>query len=274
MRCLWFFAFLCAGAASGAGMALAACTARTQSAGVEIFPTAHVLPSNLLRVYVYFPRPMKGAGILDNMHLLNASGQVVSGAFLKNKYDLWSPDRRRLTVLLDPARVKTGLAAHQTLGRALTEGATYTVKVSGAALDRSGCALGADTAHTFSVGPPDLDPPTPEVWALDVPRTGGRGPLTINLGDPHDHVSLAYRLRVMRDDGTVLPGAIALLDGERQWQFVPRMPWADGPYEVFVDPRLEDLAGNRPGQLFDRPVGDASTDRTTTLPFRPGLPSR
>ncbi|MEM9211839.1 MAG: hypothetical protein AAGA63_10155, partial [Pseudomonadota bacterium] len=37
---------------------------------IEIYPTAEVLPENLLRMYIYFPRPMGIEEGLGNVHLL------------------------------------------------------------------------------------------------------------------------------------------------------------------------------------------------------------
>src|SRR6056297_3284815 len=90
----------------GAGSA-AACPAPPIDRRVEIYPTAGELPANLLRFFVYFPQPMDRSDILDHILLVDDAGSEVTGAFLENRYDLWSPDATRLTVLLDPGRVKT-----------------------------------------------------------------------------------------------------------------------------------------------------------------------
>jgi hypothetical protein len=222
---------------------------------VEIYPTAEVLPANLLRIFVYFPRPMDRNEILSHIALVDAAGRDVDGAFLSNRYDLWSPDATRLTVLLDPGRVKTGLAAHDAMGFALEEGQRYALVVRATAEDAQGCTLGAETAHDFVAGPADLDPPAPGDWALGRPEIDTRGPLTVDLGGPHDHLSLAYRLRVLDAGGNPVRGRIDLGAGERLWRFTPVDPWPDAPHSLVIDERLEDLAGNRPGALFDRPVG-------------------
>lgn len=269
MRSVPFRVLLIAGMAFSTSSVFASCPVPLEGDNVEIYPTARILPSNLLRIYVYFPRPMQPDGVLDSVHLVSRSGQVVTGAFLDNRFDLWSSDRTRLTVLLDPARVKTGLAAHNAMGRALTEGARYTVTVLGSAKDAGGCPIGTDTSYAFTVGPPDLMPPMPETWRIDVPAVASRDHLTVELGDAHDHLSLAYRLRVQDETGSVVPGVITLLNGESAWRFVPRASWTDQLYRIAIDPRLEDLAGNRPGQLFDRPIGEAIADWMETLEFHP-----
>ncbi|MEM6342092.1 MAG: hypothetical protein AAF729_13165, partial [Pseudomonadota bacterium] len=133
-----------------AGAAWASCAAPEHGA-VDIYPTAELLPENLLRIYVYYPRPMGADQGFDHVRVLDSAGAPVSGVFLAGREDLWSPDRRRLTLLLDPGRVKTGLVANETLGRAFVPGQSYAFEVSGDALDAFGCPLGVDTRHVFEV---------------------------------------------------------------------------------------------------------------------------
>jgi len=245
-----------------------ACPARTAS-GVDIYPTASELPENLLRLYVYFPASMAPSEGLQSVTLLDGKDVPVNGAFLATNQELWSPDRRRLTVLLDPGRVKSGLAAHELMGRALVPGERYTLVVSGAALDSEGCTLGKDARHSFTVAAADLQPPNPANWTLTEPRLGSSDTLGVDLGSTHDHLSMAYRIRVVDDEAKIVPGAIALGPSETSWQFTPRRPWQDVTYQLVVDERLEDLAGNRPGVLFDRPVSASLGDWLSTIPFTP-----
>ena len=71
---------------------------------IGIRPTGGVVPRNLLRCYVEFSGPMREAGA-THVRLLDAAGAPLVGALLATQYELWDPDRRRLTVLLDPARI-------------------------------------------------------------------------------------------------------------------------------------------------------------------------
>lgn len=248
------------------GAALADCDAAGQ---VEIYPTAAVLPENLLRIYVYFPRPMDVSQGIDMVQLIDASGAQVEQAFLSNRDDLWSPDRRRLTVLLDPGRVKTGLDAHETLGRALVAGRSYAFEVSGTALGADGCALETDTRHDFQAGAADLEPPQPSDWELARPQSSTTEPVTVVLGSAHDHLSLAFRIRVLDAEGEIVPGSIALGPDEASWHFTPRAAWQPASYTLSIDERLEDLAGNRPGLLFDRPLDQAPAPWVRNLQFTP-----
>src|SRR6056297_2721466 len=64
-------------------------------------------------------------------------------------------------------------------------------------------------------------------------------------------------------------GRIDLGPGERVWTFTPSQPWQAGPHRLAIDHRLEDLAGNRPGALFDRPADAADTAGGVTLDWAP-----
>lgn len=158
---------------------------------------ARALPDNLLRFYVYFSAPMGPEAILPSIALLDARGPPIDGVFLDNRYELWSPDRTRLTLLLDPGRVKTGQTANRAMGRALEAGASYRLRIARTARDARGCALSGPNAAAFDATAADLSPPAPADWELSTPVIGTRAPLTLTLDGPVDHLSLAYRLRVV-----------------------------------------------------------------------------
>ncbi|MEM9335423.1 MAG: hypothetical protein AAGA33_11280 [Pseudomonadota bacterium] len=242
----------------------------SEAADVDIYPTANVLPDNLLRFYVYFPRQMSGQVGASDLMLLDADGEPVTNALLATTYELWSPDRRRLTVLLDPGRVKTGLYANDTLGRPLINGRRYTIQVPGDLSDSAGCLLGTTTTHSFTAGPTDKATPAPSTWQLKVPRAGSKDALQVDLGSPHDHLSMAYRIRVIDHNGALVAGRISLSDNEHVWQFMPRDDWSHSSYRISVDPRLEDLAGNRPGVRFDRDINVPEQKWDREIVFLPG----
>ena len=253
-----------------AGTTAAACPDGSDNQ-VDIYPTASELPENLLRLYIYFPRAMALTEGMESVVLLDDNGAQVNGVFLATNQELWSPDRQRLTLLLDPGRVKSGLAAHELMGRAQVPERSYTLDVSSTAQDAAGCKLGADTSYSFTVTEPDVATPDPAAWNLSTPRLGSRDALNVDLGSTHDHLSMAYRVRIVDDDALFVPGALALGPEVNSWQFTPRDPWKAITYELIVDERLEDVAGNRPGVLFDRPVTATTETWVNARPFKPTL---
>jgi len=251
------------------GQVAAACPPPVQSSEIELFPSAKILPENLLRLYLYFPRPMSPHIQSSDIKLFDAGGKEISQVFLPMRFELWSPDRRRLTLLLDPGRVKTGLISHETLGRALVSGERYTLEIPDSLTDSEGCALGEGASYSFKVTAADKEPPSPDNWQIDVPEATTKSMLSIDLGSPHDHLSMAYRIRILNTDGDPVAGKISLAEDESAWTFQPREAWASSAYRITVDPRLEDLAGNRPGRLFDRVANSEIEDRVEELTFFP-----
>lgn len=250
------------------GLPAMACTGVGKAAVEEIYPSGPVVPENMLRFYLYFSAPMGDADVLSHLSLERSDGAMIDGAFLSNRFDLWSPDRTRLTLLFDPGRVKTGLDAHDALGRALTAGQSYTLTLDAGMRDSEGCPLADPFSHSFAAGPADFDPPDPAGWQIDMPAAGSADPVNVRLGSSHDHLSMAYRIRVEDAAGTVVPGRIELAVAEATWTFHPREPWAGADYVLSVDDQLEDLAGNRPGQLFDQPIDTSSARPTLRRPLR------
>ncbi len=244
-----------AGFISASGIAHACEYGSSPTAKVEqVYPTVDILPENLLRFYIYFSESMAREGIWNSVVLLDADGEIVPGAFIENKFDLWSPDDRRLTVLFDPGRVKTGLVAHNTLGRALEAGKSYTLQVRASAETRNGCSIASDYSKSFDVADADFDAPDLAAWEIITPAAGSKNSLRVVLDGPTDHLSLAYRIRVKDAEGSSVRGTLRLGDQEREWVFTPQKPWAKAPHQLEVNTTLEDIAGNRLTGLFDRPV--------------------
>jgi hypothetical protein len=238
---------------------------------LAIRPTSTTVPRNLLRCYVEFSAPMRAAGSA-HVRLLAADGAPLDGALLATEYELWDPDRRRLTVLLDPARIKRGLVPHRTIGYPLREHTSVTLVVDTAFPDASGRPLRAAATRTWNVTADERRHVTPSSWSLAPGRASTKEPLTIEFDRVLDHALLARCLRVARRDGEV-DGVIAIGPEERSWTFTPTSPWPDAPHRVVVDPVLEDVAGNSVQRVFDRDVTNArdapGDGRPVELGFRP-----
>lgn len=231
------------------------CSSTSQQAHVtEVYPTADILPENLLRFYIYFSKPMQPTETLSSIYLLDANGTKMDGIFLDNKFNLWSPDKTRLTLLFDPGRVKTGLVAHEAMGRALSAGKDYTLVLDDSLSDASGCPMGSSYQKKFHVIKADFDKPDTKKWHLEAPERHTKDALTVALNGIHDHVSLAYRLRVKNSDGRIVKGRIDLADNEQKWLFVPDQIWENKNYTLTIDPALEDIAGNRITGSFEEPL--------------------
>jgi hypothetical protein len=112
---------------------------------IRISPQARVLPANTLRFYLHFPRSGEAHFDRDHLWLLNEEQQAVRDPFLVLPQELWSVDGHRLTLLMEPGRIKRGLAADPSHEPALVVGRTYSLAVT---------APGQTARHTFRVSDP------------------------------------------------------------------------------------------------------------------------
>ena len=139
---------------------------------IRISPQATVLPANILRFYVHFPRPAEAHFDRDHLWLLNEEEQVVHDPFLVLSQELWSVDGRRLTVLMEPGRIKRGLGTDPSHEPALVVGRTYSLVVT---------ALGQTARHTFRVSDPVLEAVDENHWRLVSPTAGSLDPAVVHF---------------------------------------------------------------------------------------------
>jgi hypothetical protein len=238
----------------------------------DIRPTAAEVPCNLLRLYVWFSAPMSEGSAARHVRLLDEAGEVMVGALLPAEQELWDADRRRLTVLLDPARIKRGLVAHRQAGYPLRSGATFRVEIEEGFRDALGVPLRTRGERRYDVGADERRRVQPEGWNLSVPRRSTVEPLEVAFDRPLDHALLMRCLRVVSPDGRLVEGRTEVGPEERSWRVAPAQPWASGPHLLVVDPILEDLAGNSVSRVFDRDLNRSEDEprapRPVTLTFR------
>jgi hypothetical protein len=251
--------------AAGGSVVLEQSTVVTASEAsvVAIYPTSSVVPQNLLRIYVEFSRPMSEGYARSCIRLADVDG-TLQGALLDTEYELWDSARRRLTVLLDPGRIKQGLADHEAAGYPLQVGQRFRIVVDAGFLDATGAPLVTSAERLWSVGEVLDTRVSPELWTVRASSTG----LSVTFDRPLDHGLLARCLRVLDPSGTPVPGDARGEDDT--WIFTPTEEWAVGEHSIRIDPVLEDVAGNSVQRVFDRPVDDDDAGAvTTSIPFIP-----
>jgi hypothetical protein len=239
-----------------------------------IYPTSAQVPRNLLRLYVWFSAPMSEGYAAGHVWLADDNGSTIAGALLPGEHELWDGTRRRLTVLLDPARIKRGLVSHTELGYPLRTGEPVQVVVDGGFRDAQGLPLRAGTQRLYQVGGDERRHVDPRNWALAVPQAGTCDPVRVSFDRPLDHGLVTRCLHVTGPGGEPVIGAPQTGPGETSWELVPRQAWAEGPHQLIVDPVLEDQAGNSVSRVFDRdltrPEDHPRPARPVTLAFSPG----
>jgi hypothetical protein len=228
---------------------------------LEIYPTASEVPPNLLRFYVWFSAPMSVGEAAAHVRLVDETGGVMAGALFPIDHELWDGERRRLTVLLDPARIKRGLVGHRQSGYPLSPGMSCRLEVDDAFRDARGTALRNRAQRRYEVGAEERRRVEPEDWVLTTPTRGTLDPLSLEFDRPLDHGLLTRCLHVVGPGGRAVDGSRTIGPEERSWRLTPREPWTAESHQLVVDPVLEDLAGNSVSRVFDR-----DTHRTEEAP--------
>jgi hypothetical protein len=227
---------------------------------VAIYPSGRELPENLLRLYVQFSAPMSQGNCYRRVHLRDeTAGTEVERPFLELPQELWSPDGTRLTLLLEPGRVKHGLVPREELGPILVCGRTYSLTIDESWPDAEGRPLGTGARKAFRSVKSDSRQLDPNSWKIQTPTVGTRGPLSVHFPTPLDRAMLERVLRVLRSDAAdrstagsaEIAGKSRITEEETRWTFEPRGPWSAGRYVLAVSTRLEDPAGNSIGRPFE-----------------------
>ncbi len=212
----------------------------------EVYPTAETLPQNLLKFYLHFSAPMSRGRIYEHIHLLGEDGTPVELPFLEIDEELWNPEMTRLTLFLDPGRIKRGVRPLEEVGPALSAGRRYTLRVDADWLDARGAGLKGPFEKRFGVTTPDREPPDPARWRIQAPRAGTREPVTVRFEKPMDQ---ALALRLIRVKSAA--GRTFLAEHETEWRFTPETAWKTGRFELTFPATIEDLAGNNVGKPFE-----------------------
>ncbi|MDB6036479.1 MAG: hypothetical protein JWM99_320, partial [Verrucomicrobiales bacterium] len=176
----------------------------------------------------------------------------------------------RLTLFVDPGRIKRGVRPLVEMGPALEAGKRYSLIIDSTWKDGNGNRLKKSFEKHFRAGAPDRERPAIETWRIVPPRANGTDQLAIIFPEPMDHALGLRMIQVFNENKMPMPGRATLADHERRWTFTPETAWTRQRYELSVVTTLEDLAGNSIAKLFDVDVFEPqvkTSDPTVTLPF-------
>jgi hypothetical protein len=237
----------------------------------RVYPSNDVLPSNALRLYIYFSAPMSRGDAWPHIHLIDTdANHSVEMPFLELEQELWDQNNQRLTVLFDPGRIKRGLVPATTIGPAVVEGKHYKLVIDREWRDARGVRLVEKFEKDFRGGPPDRIPPAPAAWRVSAPRAGTTDPLVIDFPKPMDYV-LQQRMIGIFDGREEIRGRISVERNETEWLFTPVEAWRTAVYHIMADNTLEDISGNHLDRPFDVDVFETVTKQiatqTTSIPF-------
>jgi len=130
--------------------------------------------------------------------------------------------RRRLTVLLDPARIKAGPGRAPPDRLPPARRASFRVLVGGGFRAPGASRSGAGANRRYAVGGDERRRVEPEGWRLTIPPSRTVDPLVVEFDRPLDSALLARCLHVAGPDGRRVDGTPELGPEERSWRLVPR----------------------------------------------------
>jgi hypothetical protein len=225
---------------------------------IRISPEAKVLPANTLRFYFYFPRPAEAHFDRAQLCLLNEDEQVVRDPFLVLSQELWSADGRRLTVLMEPGRIKRGLGPDPAHDPALVVGRTYHLVIT---------APGQTARQTFRVSDPVLGAVDETYWHLVPPAVGSLDPVVVHFDRVMDAALCEDEIGVLTVSGDIVQTSVSLAPDGTTAQIIPSHPWSALEHHLVVSERLEDVCGNRLGEALDHDLSTGGRPRAGTISF-------
>jgi hypothetical protein len=216
----------------------------------HIYPSATELPENVLRFYIQFNQPMPRGDSYRYVRLLSENGKADPLPFVELDQELWNADQTRLTLLIDPGRIKKEVKPRIDLGPVFRQRNTYTLVVSGQWPTLDGGTLGKDVSKAITATAPQSAGIDPKDWKI-TPPTDTDGSLRVAFGYSLDYVILSRSLTVIGSDGQPVAGSAEPTDAEQGWKFRPAGRWSAGSYLLRVDTGLEDVSGNAVGRPFE-----------------------
>jgi hypothetical protein len=238
--------------------------AAVPAAVTETYPSGETIPENTLRFYIHFSTPMRPQVAFDYIKLQDGFGTVDDAAFMQFKQELWNEDRTRLTVLIDPGRIKREVATNVALGPALRAEQQYTLSVDGGWPSADGASVLPPFSRTFTVSSALRERPDVGLWQTAVPCVGTTDPLHIAFDRPFDRHLLSKDIQVVAKDGRMIGGMIHVGAGETSWRFTPNEAWTQSEFIVVASTDLEDVAGNNFRDLLDHLE---TTENTEVAPY-------
>lgn len=217
---------------------------------LAVYPSADVLPENLLKFYIHFSAPMSRGEAYKRIHLMH-EGKEVLDPFLELGEELWDVEQTRFTLFIHPGRIKRGVKPREDSGLPMTDGKTYSLQIDETWLGADRQPLAAKHVKKFRVVAADEDQPNPVNWKIGTPKANTRQPVTLTFNESLDHAMLNRVLQVRHSAGEAIDGKAVIAEHETVWSFEPTQPWKRSDYAIEIATNLEDLTGNSIARPFE-----------------------
>lgn len=227
----------------------------------EIYPSHPEVPANILKWYVQFSRPVNPIKIYEHISFLDEDGRPIDRSILHLAAPLLSEDGMLLTIWVEPGRQKRGLGPNRYLGSVFEPFKQYTIHIADTLKDAHGATIATSVSHTFTTIESDRTKPSLSNWEVIPIKADTRLPLEIVCNDDLDYGSLLDAFSVSFN-GKEIKGTLSLDSRTTKFLFTPEDKWKKGTYNIQLDYRLEDLAGNNLVHLFDRSLKEKPEEIT------------
>ncbi|MFD2274337.1 hypothetical protein ACFS07_33770 [Undibacterium arcticum] len=141
-------------------------------AAPQVTPSGDGVPENLLRIELQLDTPLASPLDMHHVVLLDEAGAPIDDAFLD--VPLHSRDGMRVSILMHPGRIKTGVGPNIALGMALHSGETVVLAIDDPQFPEP-------IRKTWVVGPALRQRIDLQRWAIRVPAAASREPLRIDF---------------------------------------------------------------------------------------------
>lgn len=155
---------------------------------VSVYPSSDELPENILKMYIIFSGPMSDVCSYKNIEF--KTDEEIVQPYLDLSPELWSKDRKRMTLWFDPGRIKQHIARNEKLGAPLLQNESYTLSLDRLWKDQDNQPLKAGFVKTFLTTDPYRSRLNPKLWKLDTPKSASKEKVSIHFDRIMDYVLL------------------------------------------------------------------------------------
>jgi len=225
----------------------------------NVYPSSERIPSNILKWYIKFSKPINTTLIYKYIHFIQASGDTLSRAILPLENALISDNNTLLTVWIEPGRQKRGLGPNEQLGSVFSTNQNYQLRISRELKDQQGVSMLQYFRHRFLIKEADRIQPNINNWNIRIPNINTISSLLIECNESLDYGSSLNNIQIVDKDHKEILGQWQLTDEEKTISFTPSKIWKKGNYYILFNPNIEDLSGNNLYRLFDNEVHNVSS---------------
>jgi hypothetical protein len=239
----------------------------------HIYPSGDQLPANLLKFYLHFSEPMQAGNSYQQIVLVNQDSDTIEAPFVVLSPELWNDDFTRLTLWIDPGRIKRDLGPNQAYGPVLNNRQRYELIIKDSWKNQHGVPLSKTYHKHFRVVPADRKQLSIKNWQLSLPKAASQAALEISFKRPMDAALLQRMIQVYGPNNEQIECSFSLGPQEKSLEIKPAINWESIKYTLKIDSYLEDVSGNNLLRPFDRDLRKKPSNTAEQdfyyLPFQP-----